>query len=149
MAPSTVDRPAKPGVAAASGKADVGLVLSKEDLFAPRPARYQEYKMPGLGLVRMASLLGDHQQEINDRHEKDGKLRASVQYMAEVVAACLVDVNGKRMFDDIRSGAKRVMQLDLGEIIELFTHAATASAMSLEAREALGKGSEATPADDD
>lgn len=151
-----MDRPTTSGGAPASTPqpdsraiqaAQVALaVLSRDELFSDRrPISTTEVVIEGWGKVRVASMLAGQHEEISGRHEKDGVLLATVAYMAEVVAGCLITKDGDRMFTDLVEGAKQVRKLDLPVMMRLWTVAAKRSAMTQEAVEEQKKDSSETP----
>jgi hypothetical protein len=93
----------------------------------------------------VASLTQGQWEDLNDRHEKDGKTDTSHGYMSEAVAAMLVEADGSAVFADPVEGGKEVRKLPLPVVSQLFAAGATESGLTAEAREALGKSSGPTP----
>lgn len=153
MSPHIADRPAETlggaDVSAASTPAPASepIVLSRADLFSKRrPLKTLDVHVPDYGVAKVASLTQGQWEDLNERHQKDGKTDTGKGYMAEAVACALVGPDGKRMFEEPVEGGKEVRVLDLPIVAQLFEAVARQSGLTEEARKSLGKGSEATPA---
>jgi hypothetical protein len=162
MEPTTMDRPVQQGGATAStevpsvqtsspasppapGERAPALVSTRDTLFSRRAPKLTAVDVPDYGEARVASLTQGQWEDLNARHEKDGKTDTAHGYMSEAVAAALCERDGSPVFDDHVEGGKQVRTLPLPVVAKLFEAVATASGLTAEAREKLGKGSEPTP----
>lgn len=146
-----MDRPVSQGGVAASEPASPAPmsapapVSTKDALFGPRARKLIPVDVPDFGTARVTSLTQGQWEDLNTRHDKDGKTDTSHGYMAEAVAAALVEADGSYVFTDAEEGGKQVRALPLPVVAKLFEAVANASGLTAEARERLGKGSEPTP----
>lgn len=120
--------------------------LTRGELFARRPPVTTIVAIPGWGSTRVTSLTQGQWEDLNARHQKDGKTDTSRGYMVEAVAAALVGPDGGYMFTDPAEGGKLVRDLPLPVVAQLFAGVAQQSGLTAEAREDLGKASGPTPA---
>lgn len=150
MNPTTMDRPVPPGGAPTPMSPPPEPVRSAEStrdtLFGPRALKLTPVDVPGYGTARVTSLKQGQWEDLNTRHEKDGKTDTSHGYMSEAVAAALVEADGTYVFEDVVAGGQKVRELSLPAVAKLFEAVASQSGLTAEAREALGKGSGPTPA---
>ena len=102
--------------------------------------------MEGYGTTRVAGLTQAQWEDLTARYTKeDGTTDTGKGYMAEAVAAALIDKDDEYMFPDPVEGAKDVKRLGIAAVGQLFQSVVRQSALSTEARDELGKDSEPTP----
>ena len=152
MEPTTMDRP-QGGVAASSPASPASapapqaqaLVSTKDALFGKRVRKFTRVEVPDYGTCRVTSLSHGQWEDLNTKHEKDGKTDTSHGYMSDAIAATLVEEDGSYVFEDWEAGGQEVRSLPLPVVTKLFAAVATSSGLTVEARDALGKISEPTP----
>lgn len=97
-------------------------LAGRDKLLNPVERRYVEHEIPGYGWIRIQSLTYAEAGKVNVKSWKDGQMSpmAHLDYKARVIAACLVDENGHRMFSD--ENVEAMCGADAGLVDVIYEH---------------------------